>query len=185
MRVRGVSFANLASVAAMHSMVAIGASDRPGWTGVCLRPVGAFWRRVGHGSVVGGPERRVNAVCWHGHARFLRELFDRFPDATVETSFPVRASAFGDAYSYDRRVWRHRITVEKPAGSDGMGEPQLCGTIGYWGLADWLDYTRDADIGSTFYPYTPVDLCRHEPEDMERYQTRAGALRSAPGAGHE
>lgn len=32
-------------------------------------------------------ERKVHAVCWHGHYEFMRRLFERFPGARVKTTF--------------------------------------------------------------------------------------------------
>ncbi len=32
-----------------------------------------------------GKDRMINAVCWHGHREFYRELFRRAPDAVVTT----------------------------------------------------------------------------------------------------
>lgn len=32
-------------------------------------------------------ERRVHAVCWHGHRDFMRELFARDPEARIKTSW--------------------------------------------------------------------------------------------------
>ena len=32
-------------------------------------------------------ERRVHAVCWHGHRDFMREIFHRDPDARIKTSW--------------------------------------------------------------------------------------------------
>lgn len=37
-------------------------------------------------SEANGRFRKVNAVCWHGHYRFMSELFKRFPHARVKTA---------------------------------------------------------------------------------------------------
>lgn len=56
-----------------------------------LRPVGRGWRFVlrprpgGRWQRTGAKQRRVYAVCWHGHERFLCELFWRAPAAMVAT----------------------------------------------------------------------------------------------------
>jgi len=33
------------------------------------------------------PDRRVFAVCWHGHRDFMKELFERDPDARIKSMF--------------------------------------------------------------------------------------------------
>jgi|SRR5215831_320541 len=37
-------------------------------------------------------ERRVAAICWHGHRDFMRAIFDKYPHATIVTNWygPVR-----------------------------------------------------------------------------------------------
>lgn len=49
-----------------------------------------------------GRNRLVWAVCWHGHYRFMSEVFARFPNAKIRTSHAVydgRAQFFTDAES--------------------------------------------------------------------------------------
>lgn len=30
--------------------------------------------------------RRINAICWHGHKRFMIRFFDEYPQATIRTA---------------------------------------------------------------------------------------------------
>jgi len=39
-----------------------------------------LWYRMGHSG------RKVHAVCWHGHLRFFRELYNLCPKAKIITS---------------------------------------------------------------------------------------------------
>lgn len=144
MQVRGVSFAALADIASFHTMRAVPAYARPGWTGVCLRPTGAYYRRVGRQTMLGGPERLAHAVCWHGHRRFLIELFARWPDAVVETTFQGA---------------RHRIT--RRGDHDGRW------AVTCWSLSDWLQFTAGANVGSAVRPYTDLARCRHASAQQE------------------
>lgn len=50
-----------------------------GWQ-FTLRPNGSRYYRRGRNN------RRVWAVCWHGHRDFFRALFDLAPDAKVRTT---------------------------------------------------------------------------------------------------
>lgn len=56
-------------------------------------PIGSGWeypyQRVS-ASAMFHEGRRVHAVCWHGFRDFYRELFNRVPEATAETSFTRR-----------------------------------------------------------------------------------------------
>lgn len=99
MRVHNVSFIEAAGAAEFHTMRAQGASGggRSGYTGIRLLPVGSTYQRQSPRlySPYGGSEwggRRVNAVCWHGHARWLRELFARYGD---RPGVWVDSTAFG------------------------------------------------------------------------------------------
>lgn len=55
------------------------------------------WQRVSSSafsySEALGRNRLVNAVCWHGHYRFLSELFKRFPNARVKSALSDWRSA--------------------------------------------------------------------------------------------
>lgn len=44
---------------------------------------GELWRRRGPRSFYGKPGKRIAAVCYHGHAAFMRELFALAPAATL------------------------------------------------------------------------------------------------------
>lgn len=46
-------------------------------------------------------QRKVAAVCWHGHRDFFRLLFDACPAAVVITAF-IR---YDGAADFDRRFW--------------------------------------------------------------------------------
>jgi hypothetical protein len=37
-------------------------------------------------SPASGRHRRVAAVCWHGHRDFMREIFNRFPEARIKSA---------------------------------------------------------------------------------------------------
>ena len=66
------------------------------------------WQRVSlspFGENTDGSRRKVAAVCWHGHYRFMSEVFARFPRAKIATGhatyngraeFVARAEATGD-----------------------------------------------------------------------------------------
>lgn len=129
MQVKGVPMEQVRSCAQVHNIRAVSAYAAPGWVGVCLRPSGSFYRRRGVNS-----DRRVNAVCWHGHERFLRELFARYPDAKVRTS------NMAQRYHGPRNVTITRDT-----------------------LTDWLEVSRVAMFGSPFYGYvSALELCTHD-----------------------
>jgi hypothetical protein len=49
-----------------------------------LRPIGDFYRKINHSF---GKERRTT-VCWHGHADFMKRLFELYPKAKI-TSNPL------------------------------------------------------------------------------------------------
>jgi hypothetical protein len=133
MQIKGVTRSQVESCASMHQMRAIDAYARPGWVGVCLRPVGEYYRRT---SVRG---RRVNAVCWHGHARFLRELFARHPYAKVRTS---------NMNAQPRHVI---IILEGP--SDRTG---------WYSLDEWLNVSAESySVGMFYGNVSPLDLCSH------------------------
>lgn len=135
MQIKGVTRSQVESCASMHQMRVIDAYASLGWIGVCLRPVGEYYRRT---SVRG---RRVNAVCWHGHARFLRELFVRHPYAKVRTS--------------NMNARPHSVTIVSSL--EGYGE-----RIGWYSLDEWLDVSAEPYNAGMFYGYvSPVDLCSH------------------------
>lgn len=47
----------------------------------------------------GHKQRRVHAVCWHGHRDFFRSLFQVAPDASVKTAWAqYNASNFEDVF---------------------------------------------------------------------------------------
>lgn len=48
-----------------------------------LRPENGKWQR--RSASMFGNDRKVAAVCWHGHREFFRELFKRVPTAKVQT----------------------------------------------------------------------------------------------------
>jgi hypothetical protein len=49
----------------------------------CLRPIGDNYRKISHKF---GKERKVWAVCWHGHRDFMIELFRYNPNAKLTSS---------------------------------------------------------------------------------------------------
>ena len=41
-----------------------------------------------------GKEKRINSVCWHGHRDFFRALFQRRPEARIQTTLLARENRF-------------------------------------------------------------------------------------------
>lgn len=143
MQVKNVTRQQLESIAAFIGVRAIDAYARPGWTGICLRPSGAMYRRTGpfgkrferfnkRGEAL--LPRRVNAVCWCGHRRFLVELFLRHPDAVVISSSPVG-----------------RVTIV----SDKNPPVRPC----WYTLSRWLDASICHNVGNDYYYVNPTNLC--------------------------
>lgn len=65
-------------------------------------------------------QRRVNAVCWHGHRDFFRTLFSILPDLTVRTAMAIYKGSSGFESAY-------RATYHRNAGSRMC--PQAYGTL--------------------------------------------------------
>lgn len=73
-----------------------------------------------------GSRRKVVAVCWHGHYRFMSEVFARFPNARIVTGhatyngrvdFKLKAEATGDVNRGSRIepvAFRDACTCEDP-----------------------------------------------------------------------
>lgn len=52
-----------------------------------LKPESDTYRKISfHGLAYGQGERRVNAVCWHGHFEFMKQLFLRDYQAHLKTA---------------------------------------------------------------------------------------------------
>lgn len=52
-----------------------------------LRPLDGRWQRIS------ASRRRIPAVCYHGHRAFLEALYERHPDAHVESALARFESA--------------------------------------------------------------------------------------------
>jgi hypothetical protein len=85
MQFKNVTAEQLKDMAEFIGVKTIPAYAAKGWVGACLRPTGDRYRRT---SASPWSHRKVHAVCWCGHRRFLIELFNRYPDAKVRTSGP-------------------------------------------------------------------------------------------------
>lgn len=52
-------------------------------------------------------ERKIHAVCWHGHYEYLRRLFERFPNARVSTAFADYRGIRGFADNFEATGYRN------------------------------------------------------------------------------
>jgi len=52
-------------------------------------------------------ERKVHAVCWHGHYEFMRRLFERFPAARVQTMSADYRGIHDFATKFEATGWRN------------------------------------------------------------------------------
>lgn len=62
------------------------------------------WQRIS--ASWGQNERRVFAVCWHGHATFMRTLYACDPDARIESGIATYANADDFEANYRRTASR-------------------------------------------------------------------------------
>lgn len=66
------------------------------------------------------PERKVNAVCWHGHRKFMHKVFNRNMDARIQT-------AIADYKGYADFAENYRETGRKKIGAPiAGGYPRMC-----------------------------------------------------------
>lgn len=132
-------------IAAFINVRTVDAYAPKGAVGVCLRPANAVaYRRYSAQSVLHGPARRVNAVCWCGHRRFLMELFNRYPDARCVTSSPTgRATIVAD-------------------GVTDVGLNEYLSRPNFFSLAHWLDESAGQNVGQPNNWLSPQDLCAHD-----------------------
>jgi hypothetical protein len=84
------------------------------------------------------PDRRVAAVCWHGHRDFMRAIFDRDPSARIK-------SAFADYKGRENFEREFPATAHRNVGS--MMYPvfmiDAC-------TCSWGDWNVDSGVGGTY-----------------------------------
>lgn len=80
-------------------------------------PSAAKYRRV---NIQG---RKIQAVCFHGHAAFMQEIFDRYPDTEIGTGEVV----------YRGRSNFNAIAVE-------VGAREVTKNVRYWDLCECEDH---------------------------------------------
>lgn len=103
-----------------------------------MRPVGRGWRfRLAPVGKLGerkyqklsaspfGPERRVNAVCWHGQRDFMAALFRRLPNVRIRTAITTWKDARDFLARFEDTAY---INVGAPIAPRAMAEVCECGT---------------------------------------------------------
>jgi len=66
------------------------------------------------------PERRVHAVCWHGHRDFMRAIFARNPDARIKTAWADYKGAENFADEFEATAWRNVGSMMYPMQADSV-----------------------------------------------------------------
>lgn len=61
-----------------------------------------LYRRYSASGMVHGPDRRINALCWHGFRDFFTRLFDLEPQAVVVTSLARYEGREGFEHEYPK-----------------------------------------------------------------------------------
>lgn len=107
MKVWGISWEGLESAARETGVVLYETRETGRACQFTIRPTGDRdedgnyrWQRLSASALHG--ERRVHAVCWHGHRAFMRAIFAREPEARVKTAWAdYRGSADFEARHED------------------------------------------------------------------------------------
>lgn len=66
-----------------------------------------LYRRYSVTGMVYGPDRRINALCWHGFEAFFKRLFDLCPDAVAVTAMARYEGRDGFYATYPKTAWKN------------------------------------------------------------------------------
>ena len=83
------------------------------------------------------PERRVAAVCWHGHRDYMRAVFSRDPDARIKTAFADYRGSEGFERDFPETGYRNVGSMMYPAFAK-----DIC-------TCSWGEYDVDPGIGGS------------------------------------
>ena len=83
------------------------------------------------------PDRRVAAVCWHGHRDFMRAIFERDPNARIKTAWADYKGAENFERDFPETGYRNVGSMMYPAFAK-----DIC-------TCSWGEYGVDSGIGGT------------------------------------
>jgi len=115
------------------------------------------YQRVGHRN-----ERRVFAVCWHGHRDFMREVFKREPDARIKTSMADYKGAENFEYTFPDTAYLNIGSIMYP---QMVSEACKCHT-GSW----LIDLSNDMRIQTYQVKQSTIRSCPHYIFDVSHYR---------------
>lgn len=87
-------------------------NGRGNYVSFVLRPESEKYRKIGRN------ERRINAVCWHGHLSVLRAIYSQYPNAIVQSSTAAGKVVYRSWEDLEEKKW---LTANMNIGS--MFEP--------------------------------------------------------------
>jgi len=108
------------------------------------------------------PERRVHAVCWHGHRDFMRAIFKREPNARIKTMW----ADYKGSQDFERKFG---ATAHLNVGS--MMYPAYAGSVCKCHTGSWLvDLSNRPGIQSYKVKQSTFAACPHVIFDVSHYR---------------
>jgi hypothetical protein len=98
-RIKGISAEQMERIAEDIAVRVQIREDRGNFLRVRLFPLRDHFRRTSASYF--NPGRRVNAVCWHGHLAFFREVYRVSPDAVIHTAM----ASYRSSEDLERDKW--------------------------------------------------------------------------------
>jgi hypothetical protein len=124
-----------------------------------------------------GNNRRVNAVCWHGHRDFMAEIFKRHPQAKIVTGFVRYESAQDFMDKHAETAWRNVGSIMYPMAmcqaceckEAGQGNPAVIPNTSYTVVMRHSDIRACPHVIFTPEHYRPDGSCKcDDPVEQER-----------------